>query len=157
MEEDPAQHFPIIHHVITQMGLNEWERDEAFSEGLVAITEALRSFDPDKGQLAGWLARNIRWSIKSWQIKQNYNWSKPYPPVVMSTDHLSLESKVMFNDLLRLIGSELTKREQVILMATAVGYNGKEIAEYLKVSEMTVVRSRRSAQAKLRALLKEDA
>jgi len=73
MQPNPADHLALIHRVINQMGISENERDEAFSESLVAITEAAQSFDPTKGSVAGWLARNIRWSIKTWQLKQMYN------------------------------------------------------------------------------------
>jgi len=152
MKPDPAEHLPLINRVITQLGLSEYERDEAFSEGLVAITEAAKTYDPDKGSLAYWLARNIRWSIQSWQRKQMYNWQNVIPETArMERD--DLEHRVAYNDLLRLMDDNLTARQRVILLAQASGYEGKEIAKYLGVGEMTVVRDRRKAQAIMKELL----
>jgi RNA polymerase sigma factor (sigma-70 family) len=133
------------------MGISENERDEAFSESLVAITEAAQSFDPTKGSVAGWLARNIRWSIKTWQLKQMYNWQHQIPVTVEAKDDLA--DRVAYNDLLRLMDKELTARQRTILLATAAGYKGKEIAAALQVGEMTIVRERRKAQTRLRELL----
>jgi len=48
---------------------------------------------------------------------------------------------------------ELTARQRTILLATAAGYKGKEIAAALQVGEMTIVRERRKAQTRLRELL----
>lgn len=152
MEPNPAEHIPLIYHVINQMGLSEWERDEAFSEGLVALVTGSRSFNPERGDLAPWLARNIRWGIQNWQRKQMYNWMNQIPPA-METSRDDIEHRVRFNDLVRLMERELTKDEQVILFAQAAGYEGKEIAKFLGVSEMTVVRRRRKAQAKLQPFL----
>lgn len=156
MEVDPAAHLPLIQRVISQMNLSEWERDEAFSEGLVAITEAAKSYDPKYNvPVASWLAKNIRWSIKSWQLKQMYNWSQPYPEVVVAPDHQELESRAALQDLVRLIQQHLTERQKWIIVGTALGYEGKEIAKALGIGEMTVVRERRKAQAKLKEFLDE--
>lgn len=148
---DPSEHLRLITHVIRQMGIEDREADEAYSEGLVAITEAAISYDPKYNvPVASWLARNIRWSIKTWQLKQLYNFSQPLPEIVESTDLDNLESRVAFNDLVRLMQKVLNQREQFILIASAMGYEGKEIAEKLGIGEMSVVRDKARARRKLK-------
>lgn len=67
---DAGQHLPLINRVIGQIGLRGDLAEEAFSEGLVAITEAAQTYNPEKGPLAHWLANNIKWRILDWRNRE---------------------------------------------------------------------------------------
>ncbi len=67
---DAGQHLPLINRVIGQIGLRGDIAEEAYSEGLVAITEAAQTYDPAKGPLAHWLANNIKWRILDWRNRE---------------------------------------------------------------------------------------
>lgn len=162
MSVDASPHLPLIGHVIKQMGLRGSTADEAFSEGLVAITKAAIKYDPGRNvPLANWLAQNIRWGINSWLEKERrINYLIPdQPPAIDDTDNFmdAIEapenvesSRAAFKEALALMERLLTAQERLILLATAWGYTGVEIAKSLNLSTVQVSVIKTKAQAKLR-------
>jgi RNA polymerase sigma factor (sigma-70 family) len=144
---DPGEHLRLLSRVVGQMHFQGDDVEEAWSEGLVAITEAAKSYDPGKGPVANWLARNIRWSLSTWRSNRRYTINMPVDLEYPREDAIS---KAQFNELLHLMRENLTVIEQKIMFMTAVGYNGKEIAIHLKLEEMAVSRAKRKAREKLK-------
>lgn len=147
---DAGQHIPLIHRVINQMGFEGTDREEAFSEGLVAITEAAIKYDPSKNvPVASWLARNIRWSLINWRNSQR----QTYQLEDVETPKDSLTDRVELLEALFHV-NQLPPIQRQIILATARGIPGKRIAESLGITEVAVSRAKKKAQEKLRELLK---
>jgi RNA polymerase sigma factor (sigma-70 family) len=131
------------------MGLSQNQEDEAFSEGLVALTEAAQTYDPSRNvPVAAWLARNIRWSIKSWRLRQTY--SQVIPIETQAKD--DMVSNAEFHEFLGQIQNLLNPRDQLILLATMLGYNGKEIGEFIGQDTMFVSRAKRRIRERLKTI-----
>lgn len=139
-EVDASEHLRLISRVIGQMGLYGDTAEEAFSEGLVHITIAAKSYDPTKGiPVPNWLARNIKWGILNWLRTQRQAY--PIKDTVYEDKRPELQIKVEFNELLDKINSLLSERDKNILLATAAGYSGIDIAKRLGINSVAVHRS----------------
>lgn len=149
--EDPSEHIPLIHYVINRMGLAPWEIDEAFSEGLVAITEATQNYDVNRNDsLKNWLALNIRWRVNDWRNKQHETM-----PLEARIDipHNPIEGHLIFNETIKRVNEELTPIERQIILAGAWGFKGKELAVALGVTAVEISRARKRAREKLLRIL----
>lgn len=147
MEIDASPHLPLIHRVIGQMGLQGDEKEEAFSEALVAIVEAAKKYDPNRNvPLANWLAKNIRWSIANWLDRQHYTVQMP---MTIEAPKVGLSDVAELNEVLAKARAVLTPQEHQILMATAYGYKGIEIAKALGISTGQVSWIKTTAQKKM--------
>lgn len=169
---DPAQHLPLIHRVISQMHLYGDMKEEAYSEGLVAITEAAQTYDPSKGiPVAHWLAKNIRWSLATWIAKQRVNVSLEARPLRLVGDkerdivpnpsigsrlearegsEEAFSRRIELNSLLGRMQELLTQDERLVLLYHAAGYKGIEIAKMSGMSPVQVSLLKTAAQRKLR-------
>lgn len=175
MPIDPSSHIPLIYRVINQMAIPPTEEDEAFTVGLVSITEAACKYDPSKNvPIANWLGRNIRWSLQTWR-KGLRNKNEHEAHIVYdaegSADALrrgfvteeylaSLypgaadpEAHVGLRDTFAAI-RDLPTLQRAVILGTVLGYNGVELAEALKVTPVAISRARKKAQATLRDALK---
>jgi RNA polymerase sigma factor (sigma-70 family) len=153
------------------MGLYGDMKEEAFSEGLVAITEAAKTYDPSKGiPVAHWLAKNIRWSLATWITKQRatlsveaslpwqkINWEATSPTTLRDTleavkegSQDALSARTELASLLRRMQVLLTQDERLILLYSAAGYKGIEIAKMSGLSPVQVSILKTGAQRKLR-------
>lgn len=145
--EELDQHIPLIYRVIGQMGLKGDTAEEAFSEGLVAITIASTTFNPDKDvPLANWLAMNVRWSLRRWIAKQHQNIPLEYLPSEPEHPEIPIE----FNEVIDKMQSVLSEKERKVLLAHAYGFTGKRISEVMKISEKQVTQIKQRAQRKLK-------
>lgn len=147
---NPAEHMPLIYRVIGQMGLSNYEIEEAYSEGLVAITEAARTFDPDKGvPPAYWLAQNIRWSLNTWIAKERRRQSR-HSPMGLEVSEVPFSSPYGFGLTIAQANTILSEEERLVLYALAWGYKGTEVAKRLGRSSSYVTTVKQAAQRKLR-------
>lgn len=146
---DAGEHIGLIPHVIRQMGLRGDLAEEAFSLGLVSITKAAKEYNPSRtqGNLANWLARNLRWDIQTMLQKQ-----KPIYPLETALESATMpESRVSdFNQVVRQAQEILTPTEHKVIMAVAYGYRNFEIARVLGLKAATISAIKRSAQIKLK-------
>lgn len=149
---DVTQHLPLISRVIGQMHLKADERDDAFSEGFLALVKASSTYDPSRNiPLANWLAKNIRWGILNWRHKQG---SFLYLTIPIEAPRNTLEDKLSLSEAITKVEQLLNPTERYVVLQSAVGYKGTEIAEQLKISTVQVSRIKHAAQGKLRAALK---
>lgn len=149
-EVDPAQHLPLIHRVIGQLHLYGDMKEEAFSEALVSITEAAQTYDPSKGvPVAHWLAKNIRWSLATWIAKQKATVELPVKTPVRASEE-ALSARTELNLLLTRMKDLLSQDERLVLLYSAAGYKGIEIAKMSGMSPVQVSLLKTAAQRKLR-------
>lgn len=145
---DASQHLPLIYRVIGQMGLTGDLAEEAYSESLVTITKAAKSYDPSYGvPVAHWLARNIRGGIQNWLRKQRRT-AVLEPAIAAAVDVTS--ARIELNEVLVRVNKLLTPEERKVIIMTAIEYRGVEIAKKLGMTTVQVHRLKRSAQKKLR-------
>lgn len=144
---DPSAHLALINRVANQMNLYGDMREEAFSEGLVLITEASQSFDPAKGPLVNWLANNIRWGLMRWIARQ-----KETLPINkrIATPQKPVEYALELAEAVNLARKTLTPTEYEVLMYNALEYKGVSIARKLGISPVQVSRLKKRAQEKMR-------
>lgn len=179
---DPSPHLALIYRVAEQMGFKGSDKDEAFSEGLVAITVAAQKYDPARGvPLANWLGKNIRWSLQDWRANQRRRTEFEAPvPVsqavihnVFESAHISslgsstvrhigtlnqasvaqLENHLALKEAWEAMPEILTPLERNVIIMHALEIPGVEIAEHLGITTVAVSRHKKRAQAKLRAAL----
>jgi len=173
---DAGQHIPLINRVIGQMGLRGDAADEAFSEGLVGLVEAAKSYDPTRGPLAHWLAKCIRWKIINLHNKERIHFGRPIVnkfgnpeergytgfkvsgagKIDIGTAHLDIEDQQNYMqnrqelaELLVAMHEQLTELEYRILILGAMGYQGQEIAREFNLHPVAVSRAKKTARAKL--------
>ena len=157
MAVDPSPHIPLIHRVIHQMGIRGSDAEEAFSVGLVAITEAAQNFNPEKGVLVSWLANYVRWQIKAWQYKErrHHHFSfmrKEDGEEVMiepEDNKNSLEFSEEMRETLALVQKVCDETEQKVIISLALGYTGREICQKFGMTPVQVTRAKQRARQKL--------
>lgn len=180
---DPSPHIPLIHRVIHQMGIAGSDQEEAFSEGLVAITVAAQKYDPSRGvPLVNWLGKNIKWSLQNWRSEQRRrsDFEAPVPTSqavihnVYESAHKSslgastlrhigllnqasvanLDNHMALKEVLERMHEILTPLECNVILLHAIDVAGIQIAEYLGITPVAVSRIKNKAQAKLREALR---
>lgn len=176
---DVGKHLPLIHRVIGQIGLRGDLADEAYSEGLVAIVEAAKTYDPSKGPVAHWLANNVKWRILD--VRNRELRFRGYPifnkngpeaergytgfhtsgrnaglEIELGTAFLDLEDEIDHTELsnelkevLRLVDDVCTAQEKQVILLTALGYKGTEVCRILNMTPVQVTRTKQAARMKL--------
>lgn len=153
MQPNPAEHIALCQFVIKQMGLRGDVAEEAFSESLVALTTAAQRYDPGRGlPLAHWLARNIRWSIRSWMSKQRQEARIMATPgsLDLVTTAPNTDDRLRLQETVALANQILTPDEWRVVIGKAYGYKGTELAKILGCSEVQISRLRHRGVAKLK-------
>jgi RNA polymerase sigma factor (sigma-70 family) len=149
-EIDASQHLPLINRVINQMGLIGDEAEEAYSESLVTITKAAKKYDPSYNvPVANWLAQNIRFGIQKWRSRQ-----KLYLPIsmpIMAQQDIS-DISITLKETIEQLEILLTPLEKQVILATAIGYTGQEIARALNTYPVAVSRAKKRAREKLKGI-----
>lgn len=143
---------PLIYRVIGQMRLGSEETEEAFSEGLVALAEAEKTFQPERGvPQANWLAQYIRWSLATWITKERQRQGQTLPMPVEVARRVE-SGRDEFNALMAQMAVILTEEERFVTLALAWGYKGKEVAKCLGRSQTYVSNVKHRARYKLQQL-----
>lgn len=179
---DPSPHIPLIYRVVNQMGFQGSDKEEAFSEGLVAITVAAQKYDPSRGvPLANWLGKNIKWSLQNWRSEQRRRSEFEAPvPISQAVIHATfenaqngslgastlrhigvlnqasvaqLDNHIALREVLEKMHEILTPLECNVILLHAIDVSGIWIAEYLGITPVAVSRTKNRAQAKLREAL----
>lgn len=144
---DVGQHIRLISRVIGQMNFPPSMVDEAFSEGLVGIVEAGRTFDPSYNvPLANWLAQNIRWHLAKWRAAQIP--SIPIPEFHEGKPETFMSSEL--KEVFAIMDTVLTEQERQVILGTALGYKGVELAKALGVTNIQIHRIKHRATDKLK-------
>jgi DNA-directed RNA polymerase len=151
-EQLANQYQPMIHKIINSLNIYK-NVDEFYQTGLIALWEAQKSFNEDKGKFSGYVYAYIKGRMMQ-ALSKNHLHSERfvYPEdeywemVEDPHDRLSLEE-----DFLEAYGQTLTEKEtKWLAMACFRGLSVKEIAEIENVSLSTVKLWRTNARKKLR-------
>lgn len=179
---DPSPHIPLIYRVVNQLGIQGSDKEEAFSEGLVAITLAAKKYDPSLGvPLVNWLGKNLNWSLRNWRKEQRRRSDFEAPQAtsqaivhgliessqngslgpstlrqirsLAASSVTSLENHLALREVCDNMRKILTPLECNVIIMHALDRNGLEIAAYLGITPVAVSRTKKKAQAKLRKAL----
>lgn len=154
MTEDLSKHLPLINRVIRQLNLRGDMAEEAFSEGLVVLTEASQKYDPShEVPLVNWLGLNLRWSLMSWLDKQHH--TVPLPTIAgkeLESLNTRPDHRVELKETLARMETLLTYQERQVIIALALGYTGEQIAKALDITPVKVSRLKKKAREKLKSL-----
>ena len=145
LENDPrAQEFLYkrfsrrMYGVCLRFARNTMEADDILQEGFIKVFSFLKDFRHD-GSLEGWIRRTIvNTAINNYNSKQN-EWSETSIDLAESHHSVAEEilDKISTADLLKLI-HELPEGYRLVFNLYVIeGYNHKEIAEMLNISENT--------------------
>lgn len=133
------------------MSIPQELKDEAFSEGLVAITEAGIKFDPKRNvPLANWLGLNIRWSLAKWKSSLIMDIPLSALERVGGTDEEAFMPSIELREVLALMDELLNFQERQVVLGTSLGFMGTELAVVLGISPVEVTRTKIVAQARLK-------
>jgi RNA polymerase sigma factor (sigma-70 family) len=149
------------------MGIKGSDAEEAFSIGLVAITEAAHSFNPEKSNpekggveslLAAWLAKHVRWGIQNWQYQERKHNNLYFVTRRGNGETMTIEpedskdvielSEVM-RETLALVQEVCDETEQRVIMSLALGYTNQEICRKFGMTPVQVTRAKKRARFKL--------
>jgi len=129
---------------------------EALNEGFLKVFQNIKSFDPQKGDLGGWICTiMIRTAIDYRRKELKFSLTEPF------NDHDTDEYFIDPNILHKLYAEDLLKNIWLLPDATRVvfnlsvidGYTHKEIGEQLKITESTSRWHLTEAKKRLRKLL----
>jgi DNA-directed RNA polymerase specialized sigma24 family protein len=150
--EGLPDHLPIVETLINQLAVPSYLRDEAYSEGLVAITEAARIFDSTRGvNLEAWLWLKTRYLLIDWMRR---SMKVPYDllgdnelPAPQEPEHMA-EVNIVSHQIL-LVVQTFSMVERVVLLAPASGYNATEINHTLRINGPEQGKIRQEARQKV--------
>jgi DNA-directed RNA polymerase len=154
-EQLANQYQPMIHKIINSLNLYK-NVDQFYQTGLIALWEAQKSFNGDKGKFSSYAYSFIKGRMMQELSRKRlhserfvYPEDKYWEMVENPQDRLSLE-----DDFLETYGQTLTEKEtKWLAMACFRGLSAKEIAERENVSLSTVKLWRTNARKKLREQL----
>ncbi|KAB8129175.1 sigma-70 family RNA polymerase sigma factor [Gracilibacillus oryzae] len=157
-EEVLKDHERVIHHLINKYGIRDME-GEFFQEGMIAIWEALRTFDQSKSKLSTYIyscvSRRFLNKIKKESREQDNldSWLER-----VRIDDLLMEDKPAFDrQLLSDIREKLSDKQWCwFVHAVIKDQTISEIADTYAVTAPAVKSWRRSAKSKIRQLLQQN-
>lgn len=138
---------------------NTMEAQDILQEGFIRVFQNLQKFRY-KGSLEGWIRKIIiNTAINYYKANIKYNNSQEVDLTYNLPSELIsyIKDKITYNQLLRLIQSLPKGYRLVFNMYVIDGFNHKQIAEYLGISENTsktqLLRARRYLQKKINQLM----
>ena len=151
---DPSLHLGLVWRVIHSMDIPSHYKDEAFSEGLVALTIAAKRFDPSRTvPLANWLGMSLRWSLGRWRRKEAQRQHLSLEEI-RPIYHESLEDRLLIKETLK-ASEVLTDTEFISLFGPAIGMKQCELSHELAMAGVGIARTREQARQKVCSQLGE--
>jgi len=151
---DPSLHLGLVWRVIHSMDIPSHYKDEAFSEGLVALTIAAKRFDPSRTvPLANWLGMSLRWSLGRWRRKEAQRQHLSLEEI-QPIYHESLEDRLLIKETLK-ASEVLTDTEFISLFGPAIGMKQCELSHELAMAGVGIARTREQARQKVCSQLGE--
>ena len=148
---DPSEHMGIIGAAIQRLNVPIQIQDEAYSEGLVALTRAASSFNPAFGvQPSTWLMNKVGHVLREWLYRE---YKQPEMASLEDCDCAGpdhMESCAFFSQVRQTAIVALSQEEHMAIFAQACGYRTTEVAQVLRKTESQVKRFRDSGREKLR-------
>lgn len=152
MDGELGDYIQIIHEQVRKANVPYDQRDEAFSEGLVVLAEALKTFDETRGiPIRAYIRKRLRWSLFSWMRAELSIIDGRF--YLGDTDPMADASNVDEFDLLDALlwawDAQLTDAERKTLLGFAEGMNSAEVGRIVRANGKQLVALRASALAKL--------
>lgn len=155
-DEIVEQYTPMIHHSINRLRIFK-NKDEFFQIGLIALWDAYKRFDHEKGEFSSYAYSFIRGRMLTELNKhikrEEHNVSKDetYWDVIQGDADVEIDLRILLNDL-----PELNERQrQWALYTVEEGLSIREIAKRERVSESAVKKWRKAAREILKRTLQE--
>lgn len=154
-EQLVEQYEPMIHKIINSLHLYK-NKEEFYQQALIALWEASRRYNPDKGSFTNYAYSYIRGHLLMELKKINRNGERNVYPkeafwttVEEQNPVCPLEMETLFT-----YCSTLTPNQRKwVLYSVLYGFSTKEIAEMEKVSVSAVKQWRTGAKEKIRDLV----
>lgn len=150
-EQIANQYQPMIHKIIHSLHVYK-NIDEFYQIGLIALWDAYKSFNEEKGKFCNFAYSWIRGKILS-EMAKDHKLSERF--VYPEEEYWELaadryDDKFLEKEFLQTYGQTLSKKEtKWLIMACFTGLSVKEIAESENVSVSAVKQWRASARRKL--------
>jgi RNA polymerase sigma factor (sigma-70 family) len=143
---------PLIKKTIRYLGL-QWDYQEAFQIGLIALWEAWRDFDPQKGFFPTYAKAKIIGRLKTLATK-SYTDRERFQPFTLSEDDIQEQEKDTGEFTFDLEACKFSQKERLwVAEFINEGYNTEEIAARHDVSVNTVRSWKKGVKRKLHAYL----
>lgn len=132
---DVSEHIDLLGSVIRKMNIPPYLADEAFSEGLVALTKAAQKFREEEGvPVEAWLRKYIQWELLNWQHQEyRHNSSEvqewdesPIIPV-----ELNVQQRLLLKEIILAV-DQLEPAEKMAMMGNYYGLNFAQVCEEVK-------------------------
>ena len=158
MYSDEAERYlGLIEYIIDKLRVYDQVRDEAYSEGLVILAEALASYDPSAGvPLTGYVAQRLRWGLMQWMraLRTEYSLDAlPYLPAATPRAY-SLAQAASARATLEVVfatcATELDEYERYVVLSRAGGTLPADIALALSLTVSQCAAILTAARRKLR-------
>lgn len=153
MSETIADHIGLVHHVINRLGIPEYMRDEAYSEGLVVLAVAGTKYDPERGvPMGAFLAKRVRWGLKDWidsEIKHRHLHELETANLTTNPSD-AMEARRELDQLIHVAAKVLNIPEYTALLGMVYGAREPELSNVLKKNGAQLEALRMSARAKLK-------
>jgi RNA polymerase sigma factor (sigma-70 family) len=133
----PEQHFPLVWSIARKYSReNNSEDSDAFAEGLLAMTKAVESYDPEKpASLTTWIRNCVNWALLDWaKLRKSKAFSCVESPELIADDH---REKADYDSIEKLRGSVdlFDGRLRAILVGRLDGLTFAEIGDELGCSK----------------------
>jgi len=151
-EELVKQYKPMIYSIIKKLHISK-EYEEYYQLGLIALWEAVETFEENKSSFSSFAYKKIYWKIVSHLRKQLHtkNFECPIAVETLNLITVSLDEQHEFHHILEYISTDLTPFQKAWLVGCIYeGKSLKEIAEERGVSVGAVKQWRIKALQKLR-------
>lgn len=122
-------------------------RQDYISVGVIGLIKCLETYDADKGKIAAYAGRSIRWEIVR-LIQQVKKWSEKEIRLTSKS-----EAYLAYEDCPGIEESfppSLTKREEKVLRLFSEGYTAREIATKLSATRTTIYKVLNKAKKKIK-------
>jgi RNA polymerase sigma factor (sigma-70 family) len=143
---------PLIKKTIRFLGLQQ-DYQEAFQRGLIALWEAWRDFDPQKGYFPPYAKSKITGRLRTLATK-SYQERERYEPLTGNEDRIQEQDKVSEKYSIDLEDFKFSQKERLwVTEFIQEGFNTEEIAARHHVSANTVRSWKKGVKRKLKAHL----
>lgn len=127
-------HMGLIQTIIDRIGIPDYARDEAISEGLYVIALALRAYDPARGAFSTYAAYKLNKSLRGFAARELQRRDAEYRAAPPANARQSIDAALTLEIVLDACDTVLTARERIILLGTAYGLYPAEISAATKVN-----------------------
>lgn len=131
------------------------EREDAEQEAMIGLLNAIRTYDPNRGALEGYLRMKCRYHLRT-VFRNNTRLCRKPPDYLLALDDNNMpvcDSEILDFEALRRVATHilaLKPQERIALLMAAYGYPNREIAKVIKRPAVQISYIRTRAAKKVR-------